>query len=461
MTSSDFRVGVWLVRPALNLVTDGRTTVHLEPKTMDVLRVLAEHAGQVVTKDELLARVWPGVFIADSGVFRVISELRRLFDDAPRSPRYIQTIPKRGYRLIAPVAEVASADASIAMAEPTPRSTPFASIGAVVTVAVVMAIGLFLLGRQAHPAAAPRVVAAPEAFAIGQVWEDRADCGAYARARQSYEEALAARPDYPDVYGNLTDSYLASAVIGCLPPAEARARIAALTGLDRGWPSAQERVRREAAAAFWLAGDDARAGRDFASAPGVPDVNRAAYLLATGALDRAATEARLAWQRDPAALGENWTLATVWLFEGRDADARRQYEHTLSIYPDFPPAVSLLALTDWLSGDVEAAHATALRAERLLRAPLDRFSAIPALVLADLGDTTARDRYLDRWTEAARHSGWVAPTARATVALARGDTAGALAALDAAAASRDPWLAVARLDPVFRNLRTVPELAHR
>ncbi len=460
MTSSDFRVGGCLVRPALNLVTNHETTVHVEPKAMDVLRVLAEHAGQVVTKEELLARVWPNVFIADSGVFRVISELRRLLGDTPRSPRYIQTIPKRGYRLIAPVEAVTGAEAPIVPTARASRPIPFASIGAVLTAVGVLAAGLVLLGRLAHPVVAAHA-AAPESFAIGQVWEDRADCGAYARARQSYEEALAARPDYPDTYGSLADSYLASAVIGCMPPAEAQARIAALTRLDAGWPSAEDRLRREAAAAFWLAGDGTRAARDFAAVTDVPDVNRAAYLLATDAPGRAAAEAHRAWQRDPAALGENWTLATVWLFEGRNADARRQYEHTLSIYPDFPPAVSLLALTEWLSGDVEAARATAEHAERLLRAPLDRFSAIPALVLANLGDTAARDRYLERWTEAARDSAWVALTARATVALARGDSAGALAALDAAAASHDPWLALARLDPVFSNLRDVPALAHR
>ncbi len=101
---SDFTLGDWLVQPSLNRVTHGETEVRLRPQLMDVLVCLAARAGRTVTKDELLEHVWPGQFIVESGLARCVAELRQVLGDtAGQDARYIETIPKRGYRLIAPV----------------------------------------------------------------------------------------------------------------------------------------------------------------------------------------------------------------------------------------------------------------------------------------------------------------------------------------------------------------------
>src|SRR6185295_10731329 len=92
-----------LVDPSLNRVTYRDQTVQVEPKIMQVLVALVESAGQVVTRDELMSRVWNGVFVTDDALHRAIRELRRLFDDDSEQPRVIETIRKRGYRLIARV----------------------------------------------------------------------------------------------------------------------------------------------------------------------------------------------------------------------------------------------------------------------------------------------------------------------------------------------------------------------
>ena len=68
-----------------------------------VLVCLAERAGQMVPKDRLLHSAWADTAVGDDVLTRAISELRRLFEDDPRQPRVIETIPKSGYRLIAPV----------------------------------------------------------------------------------------------------------------------------------------------------------------------------------------------------------------------------------------------------------------------------------------------------------------------------------------------------------------------
>lgn len=98
-----FRLGEWWVEPSLNRLTRGGNAVRLEPKMMDVLVLLARNAGQVVTKAELEAAVWPGVFISDSVLTRAVAGLRRAFGDDAQAPRVIETIAKRGYRLVVDV----------------------------------------------------------------------------------------------------------------------------------------------------------------------------------------------------------------------------------------------------------------------------------------------------------------------------------------------------------------------
>ena len=104
--NSDFCVGPWLVQPGLNTVSHNGTSLRLEPKVMDVLVCLAQHAGQPIAKEDLLNKLWPGTFVSEDVLVRSISELRRVFEDDAKEPRFVQTIPKRGYRLVAPVIAV-------------------------------------------------------------------------------------------------------------------------------------------------------------------------------------------------------------------------------------------------------------------------------------------------------------------------------------------------------------------
>jgi DNA-binding winged helix-turn-helix (wHTH) protein/TolB-like protein/tetratricopeptide (TPR) repeat protein len=101
-----FRLGDWEVRPIEGLVGNAKESRHLQPKTMDVLVSLAAANGQVMTRDELLSRVWGANAVSDEPLTRCIHELRRCLDDDRGEPTYIQTIPKRGYRLLTGVSEL-------------------------------------------------------------------------------------------------------------------------------------------------------------------------------------------------------------------------------------------------------------------------------------------------------------------------------------------------------------------
>jgi DNA-binding winged helix-turn-helix (wHTH) protein/TolB-like protein len=100
---SGFRIGDCLIEPRQNRIVRGDVEVHLEPKVADVLVCLAEHAGQVVSRDTLNMQVWGNVVVTDQAVTNCISQLRHHLGDDRATRRIIETIPKRGYCLTAPV----------------------------------------------------------------------------------------------------------------------------------------------------------------------------------------------------------------------------------------------------------------------------------------------------------------------------------------------------------------------
>jgi TolB-like protein/DNA-binding winged helix-turn-helix (wHTH) protein/Flp pilus assembly protein TadD len=121
-----FRVGEWSVRRAENTLCSEGLSIRLEPRVMDVLVYLAARAGVVVSKEELLAAVWGDAFVEEGALSQAIHSLRKVLRDDARQPRFIQTIPKRGYRLVAPVIlEVPeAAEESRPSPEPAPAPRP-------------------------------------------------------------------------------------------------------------------------------------------------------------------------------------------------------------------------------------------------------------------------------------------------------------------------------------------------
>ena len=95
--------------PNCLLLHDGKT-VSVAPKAFDTLVALVEHNGRVLGKDELIKLVWPDTFVEEINLAVHISALRRVLGDSPEAPRYIATIPRRGYRFVAPVRNVPAVD---------------------------------------------------------------------------------------------------------------------------------------------------------------------------------------------------------------------------------------------------------------------------------------------------------------------------------------------------------------
>ena len=121
---TDFRVGQWLVQPQLNLIQGPDGSASVEPKAMDVLVCLAKQAGEVVSKDRLMQTVWAETFVTDEVLTNSIWELRKAFGDDAKNPKVIQTVFKKGYRLIAPVSFDGKASESGSTLRPSQAEAP-------------------------------------------------------------------------------------------------------------------------------------------------------------------------------------------------------------------------------------------------------------------------------------------------------------------------------------------------
>lgn len=95
------QIGDWQLLPQRNLLRRAGHETRLEPRHADLLLFLARHRGEVFSADQIIEQVWRGQVVTDQSVYQAIAKLRKAVGDEASDPRYIETVPKRGYRLIA------------------------------------------------------------------------------------------------------------------------------------------------------------------------------------------------------------------------------------------------------------------------------------------------------------------------------------------------------------------------
>ena len=148
------QIGDWAVDLHLNQIRGQGEIRQLEPKVMRVLELLADRPGEVITREEFIQAAWHDVAVTDNVIARAVASLRKSLDDDWRQPRYIQTISKSGYRLIAQVSlaealelnpEALDSTASLPGAPASTRSRRAIIIGGILMAAA--AVALATLGR--------------------------------------------------------------------------------------------------------------------------------------------------------------------------------------------------------------------------------------------------------------------------------------------------------------------------
>lgn len=152
-----FRVADFRVEPVLLRLTGTAGEKRLESKSMQVLVYLAGHAGQVVSRAELEAQIWPGRIVTEDAVTNTILKLRRAFGDDARRPRIIETIPKRGYRLIAAVVPLDEAGRAAPVATDVQTSRRVWPLAAGLSLLLLVVLGVYVFRGQTGGGAAPAI----------------------------------------------------------------------------------------------------------------------------------------------------------------------------------------------------------------------------------------------------------------------------------------------------------------
>ena len=194
-------VGAWRAVRATGELTRGEATERLEPKVMDLLFLLAARPGIVLSKDDIMSALWPNVIVGDDTLARAVSRLRKALADDVKTPAYIETLPKRGYRLIAEVGAAGDATQAAPVQPARARWTgPAVGTMAAVLIAVVVASAPWSTQRPPAPSSEDTLVERANDFYFQY---KRADNEA---AIALFDRILTDRPDYAPALAGLANA---------------------------------------------------------------------------------------------------------------------------------------------------------------------------------------------------------------------------------------------------------------
>lgn len=447
-----FVAGEWTAEPSRNRLVRGAEEVRVEPRVMDVLVHLAAHAGTVVSKEDLVARVWEGRYVSDDVLTVTVYALRKALGDDARQPRYIETVPRRGYRLIAPV-QTDGLLAGHPFSTP-PRRPAWPLAVAAVALVLLVAGALWMLasaGRRHVPTAE-----AHEAYMKGRYFLDQRSISSIQQAQEHFERAIALDPEYPAAHAGLADTYTFMSDFGVASPPELRPR--AMAAAERALaldPGSGEGLAALGRAQFLFDWDFETAGKNLERAVALnPEYMPAFQALgwlraAEGRSQEAAAAARRALQLDPVNVARYLELSWVLSLAGQFDAALAELDRGLRLDPRHVTCQMMKGWTYQLAGRPDEAYA-AFRAgltaggmeEQSLR-QMDaayRKQGLPGLYRLWLEMRSSRRApHSDTW--------------EAQLYVRTGELERAIEALEKAFARRESALAWVRVDPSFQPLQ--------
>jgi DNA-binding winged helix-turn-helix (wHTH) protein/tetratricopeptide (TPR) repeat protein len=456
-----FVVGEWIVVPSRNLLVRSDEQVRVEPRVMDVLVHLAQRADQLVSKEDLIEHVWGGRYVTDDVLTVTIYSLRKTLGDDARRPRYIETVSRRGYRLIAPVQSVAPEVARVQTEAPIqtevrrPRRYSLPVVAATAALALVAAGAIWKLTVGLHSRHVPPAEA-HEAYLKGRYFLDQRSIRGWQQALEQFERAVALDSQDPAAQAGLADTYAAMSDFGVASPAEMRPRAmkAAQRALDLDSQSAeaQEALGR---AQFLFDWDFAAAERSLVRAvvldPDYMPAHQAmAWLMsARGQHAEAIAAAQRALQLDPVNTARYTELAWVLALSGRQGEARREIERALQLNPRSFETHLMKGWACELAGQPDEAFAAYRDALRIVGVPNESLQRIEAVYRAE-----GLAGYYRGWLNRRGEGTPMSDTWRAQLYVRVGEPDRAIESLERAYQKREGALAWVNVEPSFQALRS-------
>ncbi len=458
----DFRLNEWTVQPQLNSISTDGKTIRLEPKVMEVLVFLAGRAGEVVAKESIIQQVWADRFVTDEVLTTSIFELRKALGDAARNPRFIQTIPKKGYRLIAgvsfegPAAEDDQEKSSaLALLKRWWKPLAAAMVFSLLMAVVVLKTGSVTLKekpREPHLNAA----AYGEYIKGRDLRNDRTEEG-LKRAIAHFERAIEIDASFAPAHAALADFYHLLVSHNYVRPEESypRAKEAALKAIelddrlaeahaalaisllvyDWNWADAENHFKISVA----LDSDCAEAHNLYGQ-----------YLWAAGRLDEALREATRARALDPLSISAKMTAGDIFFRLHRHDEALEAYESALRINPRYWLAYKAIGHAYYKKSMMKEAEAAYRKAAETSGLPSFAEASKGLLNWSKAGDA----RFLLNKMSLVLKQKYVRPTHIARLYLDLGDKAQAFEWLERAYLERDSILLFLRTEESWESVRS-------
>ena len=418
---------------------------------MDVLVHLAENADQIVSKEDLIESVWKDRFVTDDVLTVSIYALRKTLGDNARRPRYIETVSRRGYRLIAPVQSITPA----MQPEARPRRFSWPAVAATLALALLATGTMWTLTLARHRRHMP-IAQAREAYLKGRYFLDQRSMRGWQQALEQFERAVALDPQDPAAQAGLADTYAAMADFGAASPAEMRPR--AMKAAQRALQLDSQSAEGQASLGrlqFLFDWDFAAADRSLARAVALdPDYMPAHQSMAwlksaRGQNAEAVAAAQRALHLDPVNTARYTELAWVLALSGRFGEALREIERAIQLNPRAFETYLLKGWTCEMAGQPDAAFAAYHEALRISGAPEESLQRIEA-VYRDEGLAG----YYRRWLNRRGSSTPMSDTWRAQLYVRTGELDRAIESLEHAYQKREGALAWVNVEPSFQILRS-------
>jgi DNA-binding winged helix-turn-helix (wHTH) protein/tetratricopeptide (TPR) repeat protein len=343
---SAFQFGPFRLDPDDKTLRVGGRPVPLTPKAFDTLLALVAHSGRLVTKDDLMQQVWPGTFVEEATLAQNISVLRKALGDSSEGIRYIETVPKRGYRFIATVESVTLTDTGLGIGTanidlaPLPHAPSRVSWlwGVAAALAVVVVAGW--LYSQLDPSATDEAPLtrggthnpqARELFLRANFFWRQRTADQAARALALYEQAITLDPGFAMAHVEMSRCYLS---LTSASPRDSYVKAAAAArkalAIDAGLADAHFALGTAALHLF----DWPTAERAFVRAQSLDaSVRNADFMVLSGKFENAIAATRQGIEVDPVNFLSHHGLGINLYYARRYDEAINSFQRALDLDP--------------------------------------------------------------------------------------------------------------------------------
>lgn len=464
-----YEFGPFRLDAAERLLWRGGETVPLTPKAFDLLLVLLDQPGHLLERDALLKSVWPNTFVEENNLADNISRLRKALGEGENGQKFIETVPKRGYRFVAAVskpgqllAEPDVGGSAMPAEKPFPKRNRFTvKVASLVLLAPALIGAGFWLDIQVKKRTEVQRLENQGSFYLNTWHEDDVRKGI-----EYFNRALALAPDSAVAYNGLAAGWNFLSDLH-VPPREAMPKAKAAAGkalqLNERAPEAHVSMAVIKAQYDW---DWAGAEREFRRAIALDPQDMAArqlygwYLIALGRPLEAQADMKRMLEADPLNGFGLWGLGLSFYFARQYEPAIEQYRRAIGVEPKSHWPHMLLGWTYEQQGKFTDAIAELNEASRLFEQNPQVLASL-GHVYAKSGQRAEAQRRIAELVETARHR-YVSPYDIATIYAGLDDREQALAWLEKAFEERSGWLAwwlkvepkfdILHSDPRFQNL---------